>query len=58
MALGELQAIADFPESLRNLRQLEVIRGNLRRDASAFGISQEVKAKLKGWLPKARLEIG
>ncbi|MGC4121835.1 MAG: hypothetical protein QM765_46105 [Myxococcales bacterium] len=51
-------AITDFPESLRQLQQLEVVRGSLSRDPqSPFGLSQAVKDKLARWLPKTRLEI-
>ncbi|MBS2027387.1 MAG: SMI1/KNR4 family protein [Deltaproteobacteria bacterium] len=51
-------AIRTVPESIRKLKKLEVIRGNLSQDPKgAFGILPEVKAQLQAWFPEAKIQI-
>ena len=51
-------AIRTVPETLRKLKKLEVVRGNLSRDPkAAFGILPEVKTQLEAWFPEAKIQI-
>jgi hypothetical protein len=56
--LGGATAVKSFPETLKQVKNLSLVRGNLTSQYNpSFGISPTEKEKLKKWFPKAKIEI-
>lgn len=49
--------ITSFPESMKNLKGIKRIMGNLNKDNGAWGIPPSEKEKLVQWFPDAKIYI-